>query len=248
MARHKINIRGRIIPNDYKWFYDYFGEDSACPGDVQKVLDVAQPGDDIDVYINSPGGVIDVGSEIYTLLRQAAKICNVRIYITGEACSAASVIACASHCTMAPTALMMVHCVSSGVSGNHSDMEHMAEVLRTADRAMCTAYTAKTGMSEADALDMMEHETWLNAKQAKDRGLVDEIMFEEEKDLPMTAASGLFKLPTSEQMAKVKAMLEVREIEPAEGHTAPCYADAVRRNREANQLRMSCKGDVGRPQ
>ena len=229
MARHKINIRGRIIPNDYKWFYDFFEEDSTCPRDVQKVIDQAAAGDDIDVYINSGGGVIDVGSEIYTLLRDAAQKCNVEIYITGEACSAASVIACAAHSTMAPTALMMVHCVSSGICGNHSDMEHMAEVLRTADRAMCTAYTAKTGMTEQEALDM----------QAKDKGLVDEIMFEEPaEELPMTASAGLFKLPTKEQMDKARAMMNVRE-EPVEEQPAPNDLDAVRRARECDYLMMS---------
>lgn len=213
MARYKIDIRGSIIPNDYKWFYDWFEEDSTCPRDVQKVLDQVVPGDDIDVYINSPGGVIDVGSEIYTLLREASETCNVKNYITGEACSAASVIACSAYCIMSPTALMMVHCVSSGVRGNHNDMEHMAEVLRTADRALCTAYTAKTGMTEQEALDMMENETWLNAPQAKERGLVDEIMFESAEELPMTASTGMFKLPTKEQMERVRAMMG-RDEEP----------------------------------
>lgn len=64
-------------------------------------------------------------------------------------------------------------------------MEHTAEVLRTADRALCTAYTTKSGMSEDEALSMMEHETWLTAEQAKEKKLIDAIMFEEkeEKDL-----------------------------------------------------------------
>ena len=66
--KHRINVRGVMIPNDYKWYYDWFGEDSTCPRDVQKVLDAMAEGDEIEVYINSPGGVIDVGSEIYTLL------------------------------------------------------------------------------------------------------------------------------------------------------------------------------------
>ena len=119
----RIDIRGVMIPNDYKWFYDWFEEDSTCPRDVQKVLDAMVDGDDLDVYINSPGGVIDVGSEIYTLLRDAGQRCNLKIHVTGEACSAASVAAMAGYCEMAPTALMMVHCVStSGVSGNHSVM------------------------------------------------------------------------------------------------------------------------------
>lgn len=208
MAKHKIDIRGQIIPNDYKWFYDWLEMDSTCTRDVTSVLDKAAVGDEIDVYINSPGGVIDVGSEIYTLLRQRSEINPVNIYITGEACSAASIIACASHCAMSPTALMMVHCVSSGISGNHNDMEHMAEVLRTADNALCTAYMAKAGMTRNEALEMMENETWLTAEQAKERGLVDEIIFEDSAEpLPMVAAYGLFKLPTEEQMDRVRAMM-----------------------------------------
>jgi ATP-dependent protease ClpP protease subunit len=239
MAKHKINIRGRIIPNDYKWFYDYFEEDSTCPRDVQRVLDVVVPGDEIDVYINSPGGVIDVGSEVYTLLRKASETCNVTNYITGEACSAASIIACSGRCIMSPTALMMVHCVSSGICGNHSDMEHMAEVLRTADKALCTAYMAKAGMTEEEALEMMEHETWLTAQQAKERGLVDEVMFEEEEALPMTASQGLFKLPTEEQMNRARAMMGEQPVYDS-GEVEACgYEDAIRRTREINQLRMS---------
>lgn len=169
-------------------------------------------GDEVEVYINSPGGVIDVGSEIYTLLRNQK---NVTIYITGEACSAASIVAMAGHCVMAPTALMMVHCVSSGARGNHTDMEHAAEVLRTADRALCTAYMAKTGMTEEEALDMMEHETWLTATQAKDRGMVDEIMFEEEETGPVVAGP-LFCLPEKEKMERVKRMIRVKDDKKTE--------------------------------
>lgn len=207
--KHKINIRGVMIPNDYKMYYDWFGEDSTCPRDVQKVIDALQDGDEIEVYINSPGGVIDVGSEIYTLLRSHAD--SVRIIITGEACSAASIVAMAAHCTMAPTALMMVHCVSTGVRGNHSDMEHTAEVLRTADKALCSAYVAKSGMSEQEALEMMENETWLTAEDAKERGLIDAIMFEEEKEEELFVAGPLFQLPDKEKMEKVKKMLEQAE-------------------------------------
>lgn len=204
----RIDIRGVMIPNDYKWFYDWFEEDSTCPRDVQKVLDAMVDGDDLDVYINSPGGVIDVGSEIYTLLRDAGQRCNLKIHVTGEACSAASVAAMAGYCEMAPTALMMVHCVStSRVSGNHSVMEHTAEMLRTADQAMCSAYTAKTGMTEQEALDMMEHETWLTAQQAKDRGLIDAVMFEEQEEETPLVAGPMFKLPSKEQMAQVRKLM-----------------------------------------
>lgn len=209
--KHRINIRGVMIPNDYKWYYDYFGEDSTCPADVQKVLDVFQDGDEIEVYINSPGGVIDVGSEIYTLLRSSMD--NVKIYITGEACSAASIVAMAGYCEMAPTALMMVHCVSSMAIGNHSDMEHMADVLHTADKALCRAYTEKTGMSEQEVLSMMEAETWMTAEQAKERGLVDAIMFAESDTTGPLIAGAMFRLPSEEQMGRVRNMLKQAGLE-----------------------------------
>ena len=88
---------------------------------------------------------------------------------------------------MSPTALMMVHCVSSGARGNHSDMEKMAEILRTADDALSNAYVAKTNMSKEEVLAMMEEETWLTAEQAKEKGLIDGIMFEEKESLQLTA-------------------------------------------------------------
>lgn len=228
--KHRINIRGVLIPNDYKWYYDWFKEDATCPNDVQQVLDILQDGDEIEVYINSPGGVIGVGSEIYTLLRNYKDI--VKIYITGEACSAASIVAMAGHCEMSPTALMMVHCVSTYAGGNHSDMEHMADVLRTADKALCIAYTAKSGMDEKDALEMMEDETWLTAQQALDKGLINGIMFQEEEESPLVAGP-LFALPTREQMEKVSRVME--EAGRKAGGPAACLA-------QFNLLRM--KGEM----
>jgi ATP-dependent Clp endopeptidase proteolytic subunit ClpP len=198
-----------IIPNDYKWYYDYFDEDCTCPRDVNNVLAEAN-GAAVEVYINSPGGIIEAGSEIYTMLREYQG--DIKIKIVGQACSAASIIAMAGHCEMSPTALMMVHCVSTYAGGNHSDMEHMAEVLRTADDALANAYVAKTGMSKAEVLAMMEKETWLTAEQAKEKGLIDGIMFEEKEPLRLTASN--FELPSEEKMNRIKSMMKEQE-EPA---------------------------------
>lgn len=199
----KINIKGPIIPNSYKWYYDFFGEDSTCPADVLKALEQAA-GAEVQVYINSPGGIVDAGSEIYTAIRNYTG--EKKIYIVGEACSAASVIAMAAYCEMSPTAVMMVHCASGGMRGNHNDMEHIAEVLRTIDDALANAYCDKTGMSKDEAIRMMEKETWLNAEQAKERGLIDAIMFRENISDPVAASN--FVLPSEEQMNKVKSVIK----------------------------------------
>lgn len=209
--KHRIDVQGVIVPNDYADFYEWAGEDYTCPNMVSSVIDKSSPGDEIAVYINSPGGVIDCGSEIYTMLREASADRDVTIYITGQACSAASVIACAAYSEMSPTALMMVHCVSSGVIGNHNDMEQMAETLKIADHALCQAYVEKTGMSEEEALAMMEAETWLSAKQAKEIGLVDAIMFDESENDLMVAAIGL-KLPTQEELEQARKALKADDL------------------------------------
>lgn len=198
----RVNINGVIIPNDYKWYFDYFDQDSTCPKDVSSVIESAN-GDEIEVYINSPGGVIDAGSEIYTALRGYKG--EVKIYIVGQACSAASIIAMAGYAEMSPTSLMMVHCVSSGVQGNHNDMEKMAEVLKVADDALSNAYMDKTGMSKDEVIDMMEAETWLTAEQAKEKGLVDGIMFKDSEPLRLTASN--FELPSEEQINKIRNMV-----------------------------------------
>ncbi len=230
--KHRIDIRGVMVPNDYKWFYDYFGEDCTCPKDVQQVLDSFRDGDEIEVFINSPGGVIDVGSEIYTLLRGRKE--NVRIYITGEACSAASVAAMAAYCEMSPTALMMVHCVSTSTAGNHSDMEHMAETLRTADMALCSSYVAKSGMTQQEALEMMEQETWLTAQQALDRKLVDAVMFQEDGGGQEQLVAGpLFRLPTREQMEKVSRAMQGDPEGDTETGTLRARLDLLRLKGEA---------------
>ncbi len=206
--KQRFDLRGAMIPNNYKWYYDWLGEDSTCPADLKKIMDVFQPGDELEVYINSPGGVIDVGSEIYTMLRSHAA--DTKIYITGEACSAASIVAMAAYCEMSPTALLMVHCVSSVAAGNHNTMAKSAEILRTADLALCSAYTTKAGMTQEEALDMMEHETWLTAQQALERGLIDKIMFED-NPRNFLVAGPLFTLPTDAQMEKAKAMIHKDE-------------------------------------
>jgi ClpP class serine protease len=104
----------------------------------------------------------------------------------------------------------MVHCVSSGARGNHTDMEKMAEILRTADDALSNAYMAKSGMSKEEVLQMMEKETWLTAEQAKEKGLIDAIMFEEKEPLRLTASN--FELPSEEKMNRIKSMIEEQNI------------------------------------
>lgn len=167
----KIEIHGDIIPNDDKWVYDWFDMDSTCPRVVNELIEKAN-GEPLEVYINSGGGDIFAGSEIYTALR--AYKGDVTIHVIFAA-SAASVIACARKSDITPTGMMMVHNVSSTARGDYRVMDKSSEVLQKANAALAAAYTEKTGKSEEEVLAMMDRETWLTGKDAVEAGLVDSI-------------------------------------------------------------------------
>ena len=81
----KIDVKGPIISNDEAWIYDWFEMDAASPGKISKVLDDAN-GDDLVVSINSPGGYVHEGSEIYTALKNYPG--HVEVQIVGLVASA----------------------------------------------------------------------------------------------------------------------------------------------------------------
>lgn len=168
----KIDIKGAIVPNDDAWIYDWFGETYTSPKNVSAALEEAN-GEDVDIEINSGGGDVFAGSEIYAAIR--AYPGTVNIHVVGLAASAASVIACAAKSDIAPTAQMMVHNVSTWAAGNYHDMDHASNMLKQANRAIAAAYVEKSGMSEKDALDLMDAETWITAQDAVDYGLIDKI-------------------------------------------------------------------------
>lgn len=211
----KINVKGTVIPDAYAWIYDYFEEPYVSPSKVHDALEEAG-GEDVDIYINSGGGDVFAGSEIYSAIRDYKG--SVKIHVVGLAASAASVIACAAKSDITPTGQFMVHNVSTFTAGDYREMDHTSEMLRQANRAIAAAYTSKTKMTEADALELMDAETWLTASDAVDWGLIDEISENQnannqtgdEDDLRMAAAAGRM-IPASvidKMLAKQQALIE----------------------------------------
>lgn len=170
-----IEIKGAIISNDDKWIYDLFDMEATSPKDIKNQL----TGEDVEVEINSPGGSVFAGSEIYTMLKDYKG--DVTVKIVGIAASAASVIAMAGDRVMiSPTAQLMIHNASVITQGDYKSMDHTSEVLKGINESISNAYKIKSGMTTEELLTMMDNETWITAKNAIALGLVDEIMFENE--------------------------------------------------------------------
>lgn len=216
----KIEVKGTIVGNADKWIYEWFGMDATCPKDVNAAISEAN-GEPLLVEINSGGGDVFAGSEIYTALKAYAG--TVEINIVGLAASAASVIAQAGHSRISPTALFMVHNVSGSAAGDFHDMQQEAEILQTANKAVAAAYLEKTGKSMEELLGIMDAETWMDAQKAVAYGFVDEVMF---ASAP-TLTNGIGVLP-AQTIHKLKDLLPARGEENAEVKTVTAKLKLLR--------------------
>lgn len=199
----KIQMKGEVIPDDYSDVYDFLNYKYFSPKSVTDALKNAN-GEDITLEINSPGGYIDAGSEIYTELMEYPGTVNAKI--VGYACSAASWIALAAdHVAMSPTAQMMIHRASGDAIGNSSDMKSEYNALDQMDKSFVDLYAKRTGKSPEEIYQMMVDTTWMNAKTAVENGFADEVMFENKEPALVNADGSLSVKP--EMINKIKNLL-----------------------------------------
>lgn len=121
---------------------------------------------DLDVRINSPGGLVFDGLPIYEAL-VAYDRGQVRVHIDGLAASMASVIAMAGdEITMADSALMMVHRPWDSAIGNADDLRKDAGKLEKVEAQLVGIYARQTGLSASRISSMLAAETWMTADEA----------------------------------------------------------------------------------
>ena len=209
-----VTVNGDIICNDMKWIYDWLEYESCCPADVKNVIaELTDENEELKVIINSPGGDVQAGQEIYSILKDIKN--PVTINVQSIAASAASMIAMAGDTVkMSPVALLMIHNASTCTSGDYRDMQHTADVLQTVNTAIMQAYIAKTGKTEDELKDMMDRETWLTANQCIEHGFADEIIKDEKQSIITNAMIGRLSV-TDEMIAKVKAEKAAKDVADA---------------------------------
>ena len=163
-----IQMNGEVIPSDYADVYDYLGYENINPKAIKQALNEAN-GSDVELEINSPGGYVDAGSEIYTALKEYQG--QVTAKITGQACSAASWIALAAdRVEMSPTAQMMIHRASTMSIGNSDDLASDLNALNSLDKSFVDLYSQRTGLDAQEVYRLMCNTTWMNAKEAVEIG------------------------------------------------------------------------------
>ncbi|HEY2123295.1 MAG TPA: ATP-dependent Clp protease proteolytic subunit [Chthoniobacterales bacterium] len=140
-------------------------------------LQMEDPKRDINVYINSPGGSVTAGLAIYDTMQFVT--CDVATYCVGVAASMAAVLLTAGtkgKRYALPNSDIMIHQVSGGAQGTASDVERTVEYMFKLKKRLIGILAVHTGKTEEQIQFDSDRDYWITAQQAKDYGLVDEVV------------------------------------------------------------------------
>jgi len=137
-----------------------------------------------EVYINSGGGEVFEATEIANELK---RFDSVHITVGAVAASAATYIVAKYTTSAHSNSQLMIHKPTLFVQGNVQQIESQLQLLKNITDDYLKAYAAKTGKTEAEIEDLWKDgDCWLTAEKAKEAGLIDEVIEDEE---PVTAES-----------------------------------------------------------
>ena len=140
-------------------------------------LDSADPGKDISIYINSPGGSVYAGYGIYDTMQFVTS--DISTICTGVAASMAAVllVAGAEKKRFAlPHSRIMIHQPLGGVQGQASDIEITAREIAKVKQELYTIISKHSGKPVEEVARDSDRDFWMTATEAKEYGMVDEIM------------------------------------------------------------------------
>lgn len=180
---NKIEIKGAIIPNNSIEAYKKEGKEYTALQDIE----LPSSSEPVEVIINSGGGDVFTGSEIYSRLKDHKG--QVIVKIVGVCASIASVIAMAGDTVeMSPTGLFMIHNAMTWTYGNTKEHRKQIEALEVINNSIALAYQNKTGLPMDTIRELMEEETWFSCDRALEYGFVDKQMFIEKISREMVAS------------------------------------------------------------
>ena len=140
-------------------------------------LEAENPSKEISMYINSPGGVVTAGLSIYDTMQYIKP--KVSTLVVGQAASMGSLLLAAGAEGMRfslPNSRIMVHQPSGGYQGQATDIMIHAEETLKLKRRLNEIYVHHTGQTLETVEAALERDKFMSPQEAKDWGLIDEIV------------------------------------------------------------------------
>ena len=146
-------------------------------------LEGADPDKDIHFYINSPGGSVTAGLAIYDTMMSIRN--QVRTYCVGQCASMGAWLLAAGEKGKRyalPNSRVMIHQPLGGATGQATDIEIQAMEIIKLKQRMAEMLAGHTGRTTAKVLEDIDRDYFMSAEQAKEYGIVDEIVVPSKKD------------------------------------------------------------------
>jgi ATP-dependent Clp protease, protease subunit len=141
-------------------------------------LDSTDPGKDIQIYLNSPGGMVHAGLGIYDTMQYITA--DVATICTGMAASMGAVLLTAGtkgKRSVLKHSRVMLHQPSGGAEGQASDIEIAAREIVKLKRQLYEIIALHTGKDVDKVERDSDRDYWMNADEAKAYGIIDEVLF-----------------------------------------------------------------------
>lgn len=138
---------------------------------------------DINLYINSPGGVVSSGMAIYDTMQYVK--CDVATTCVGMAASMGAVLLAAGTAGKRhslPHSRVMIHQPLGGVQGQASDIEIEAQEILRLKKELSSILAHHTGKEVSQIVDDSDRNKWMTADEAHEYGLIDRVMRREPSD------------------------------------------------------------------
>lgn len=145
-------------------------------------LEADDPEKDISLYVNSPGGLVSAGLAIYDTIQYIKP--DVATICMGMAASIGAVILCSGtkgKRSALPHSRFLIHQPMGGVSGQAIDIEIHAREIVALREEMNEILSHHTGQSVEKIAKDTDRNFWMNSKEAKEYGLIDEVIKTKEK-------------------------------------------------------------------
>ena len=145
-------------------------------------LKMEDPKKDVHIYINSPGGYITAGLAIYDTMQYLG--CNINTYCIGSAASMGALLLTAGtkgKRFALPNSRIMIHQPSGGIGGTSADIQLQAKEILVLKKRLTEIMAAHTGQSVEKVHTDSERDFYMSAEQAKDYGLIDEVVIPKKK-------------------------------------------------------------------
>ena len=137
---------------------------------------------DIQIYLNSPGGSVYAGLGIYDTMQYIAP--DVATICTGIAASMGAVLLCAGtdgKRTALPHSRVMIHQPLGGAQGQASDIEITTREILKLKKELYEIISNHSKQDYDKVWDDSDRDYWMTAKEAKDYGMIDEVLVRNSK-------------------------------------------------------------------